>query len=109
MIAKRVKITINNLRQADSLEYCHYIQDVLIDVLLSTEYVTNVYFERNSLNLIVAFSVKIGSTADYICTLCKEYVASLLEQNDRLIVQIEAKEDISDHLMIYTINAQAAV
>lgn len=108
MIAKRVDIHINNLRQANSLEYCYYIGDCIIDTLLSTEDVRNVYFERDRSFLLISFDVKICKTSDYICTIVKEYLISLLEKNNKLNVQVESKEDISDYIIVYTIQAQSA-
>lgn len=109
MITKHVKITITNLRQANDINYCYYLQDCIIDTLLSTEDVRNIYFERDKTIIVVAFDVKIGAVADYITTLCKEYIIELLEANDRLTVQVQDKEEISDHILVYTIQAQTAV
>lgn len=105
-MVKSVIIEVSNLRSASSKEYCYYIQDALLDVLMSTKDVTKIKFEREKTVLSISFNVKVGGTSDYICTLCKEYVQSLLENNDKLYVQIIEKEDISDHFMVYSIQAQ---
>lgn len=108
-MVKSVIIEVNNLRNANSKDNCYYIQDCLIDVLLQTNGVTKVSFEKEKTRLSISFTVKIGGTSDYICTLCKEYMQTLLENNDKLYVQIIEKEDISDYMIIYNIQAQLSI
>lgn len=105
-MTKSVIIQVNNLNNAHSKEYCYYIQDCVIDTLINTKDVTKIKFEREKTVLSISFDVKISAVSDYICALCKEYVQSLLENNDKLHVQMIEKEDISDHYMVYNIQAQ---
>jgi hypothetical protein len=73
---------------------------------MTEDNVKSLGFERESNCLSIYFKIPISRQGDEIWTLCKEYLIVLLEQNEKIDVEIQEKEEISDYNIVYKITLQ---
>lgn len=100
---KKIKISISKLRKANDRENCYFIQDCIIDSIMTEEVVKKIGFSRDKNDITIEFELLPSKKADMIWVLCKEYLQVLLEQNKLLEVKIEEKE--SGILFTYNVTA----
>ena len=90
---KSFKIIVSNLKHANDINNCYYIQDCIINNILEYEMIHNLVFSRDKKNWEISFDIPICMTADHVFILCKEYLLVMLEQNSNVKVELEEIED----------------